>query len=335
MEIDSQAGSYEALAENFRWQVPERFNIAVDVCGRWAEDRSRFALYYEDESGFTSAHTFWDIQRAANRLANVLAALGTLAGDASRSSCRNARKRRLRMSPSIRWARWRYRCRICLGRMRWNTGSATRARTSPSSMRQFAAEVAGAARPPAATAARDRCRRGAGKGVKAWAEVLEHASPRYTPLLTAADDPAMILYTSGTTGKPKGALMAHRTLLGNLSGYVCSHDFFPAAAGDLFWSPADWAWTGGLWDVLCCRPGTSACPCSPTRDRFDAGKAFALIEKYGIAQQLPLSNGAEDDDEGRCQSRAPDLRSRPAHIMSAGEPVAAKRFFTGPGKSWG
>jgi hypothetical protein len=59
----------------FRWQVPEQFNIAVDVCGRWAEDRSRFALYYEDESGFTSAHTFWDIQRQANRLSNVLAAL--------------------------------------------------------------------------------------------------------------------------------------------------------------------------------------------------------------------------------------------------------------------
>jgi acetyl-CoA synthetase len=81
MEINSLRGDYAALAENFRWQVPEKFNIAVDVCGRWAGDRSRFALYYEDESGFTSAHTFWDIQREANRLANVLAALGTLAGD--------------------------------------------------------------------------------------------------------------------------------------------------------------------------------------------------------------------------------------------------------------
>jgi acetyl-CoA synthetase len=79
--IDSQAGDYEELAETFRWQVPEHFNIAVDVCGRWAEERSRFALYYEDESGFTSAHTFWDIQREANRLSNVLAALGTLPGD--------------------------------------------------------------------------------------------------------------------------------------------------------------------------------------------------------------------------------------------------------------
>ena len=61
MHIDNQAGTYEDLCRNFRWQVPEHFNIGVDVCGRWAGERSRFALYYEDESGFTSAHTFWDI----------------------------------------------------------------------------------------------------------------------------------------------------------------------------------------------------------------------------------------------------------------------------------
>ena len=43
----NQAGSYAELCRNFRWQVPEHFNIGVDVCGRWAEDRSRFALYYD------------------------------------------------------------------------------------------------------------------------------------------------------------------------------------------------------------------------------------------------------------------------------------------------
>jgi acetyl-CoA synthetase len=119
-----------------------------------------------------------------------------------------------------------------------------------------------------------------GKGVKSWAEVLEHASPRYTPALTAADDAAMIIYTSGTTGKPKGALMAHRTLLGNLSGYVCSHDFFPQP-GDMFWSPADWAWTGGLWDVLL-PTWHFGMPLLAYKGRFDPGKAFSLIEKYGI-----------------------------------------------------
>lgn len=75
------ANGYTELRERFRWEVPERFNIGVDICGRWADDRSRFALYYEDELGHTSAWTFRDIQQAANRLSNVLAALGTQRGD--------------------------------------------------------------------------------------------------------------------------------------------------------------------------------------------------------------------------------------------------------------
>lgn len=90
----------------------------------------------------------------------------------------------------------------------------------------------------------------------------------------------MIIYTSGTTGNAKGALMAHRTLIGNLPGYVCSHDFFPQAR-DMFWSPADWAWTGGLWNVLLAT-WHFGMPLLAYRGRFDAQKAFALIEKYGV-----------------------------------------------------
>src|SRR6516164_1963008 len=66
---------------------------------------------------------------------------------------------------------------------------------------------------------------------------------------TAADDPAFICFTSGTTGPAKGALHAHRALLGNLPGIEMQHDFFPQP-GDLYWSPADWAWMAGLMDVL-------------------------------------------------------------------------------------
>jgi acetyl-CoA synthetase len=71
----------------------------------------------------------------------------------------------------------------------------------------------------------------------------------FAPLDTGADDPAVIIYTSGTTGNPKGALHAHRVLLGHLPVVELSHDFFPQP-GDLFWTPADWAWIGGLFDVL-------------------------------------------------------------------------------------
>src|SRR5512145_2551282 len=72
---------YEELYRSFRWDVPERYNMAQACCGKWAADRARFALYWEDESGVTAAYSFWDVQQQANRLANALAALGVKRGD--------------------------------------------------------------------------------------------------------------------------------------------------------------------------------------------------------------------------------------------------------------
>src|SRR5947207_8323124 len=72
---------YAELYRRYRWTVPERYNIAAACCGQWAADRGRFALYWEDESGATAAYSFWDIQLAANRLSNALAALGVKRGD--------------------------------------------------------------------------------------------------------------------------------------------------------------------------------------------------------------------------------------------------------------
>ena len=82
-----------------------------------------------------------------------------------------------------------------------------------------------------------------------WDALLARASDRFAAVATRASDPALLIYTSGTTGPPKGALMPQRCLLGNLPGFIYSHDLFPQQ-GDLFWSPADWAWTGGLMDAL-------------------------------------------------------------------------------------
>src|SRR5207253_5269201 len=78
---------------------------------------------------------------------------------------------------------------------------------------------------------------------------LSRASPDFTPVMTESDDPALMVYTSGTTGPPKGALHAHRVLLGHLPGIEFPHEFLPQP-GDRFWTPADWAWAGGLLNVL-------------------------------------------------------------------------------------
>ena len=75
------ADRYNDLYSGFRWQVPEHYNIAQACCGRWAAERARCALYWEDESGATAAYSFWDIQAAANRLSNALAGLGVKRGE--------------------------------------------------------------------------------------------------------------------------------------------------------------------------------------------------------------------------------------------------------------
>lgn len=98
---------------------------------------------------------------------------------------------------------------------------------------------------------------------------------------TRADDPAILIYTSGTTGPPKGALHAHRVLLGHLPGVEMSHDFLPQVS-DRLWTPGDWAWIGGLLDVLL--PGLHhGVPVVAYRfSKFAAEAAFELIQNFKI-----------------------------------------------------
>jgi acetyl-CoA synthetase len=122
---------------------------------------------------------------------------------------------------------------------------------------------------------------GAGEGAEDFNAVLAHASALFTPVETASDDPALMVYTSGTTGPPKGALHAHRVLLGHLPGIEFPHEFLPQP-GDRFWTPADWAWAGGLLNVLL--PGLHyGVPVVAQRaDKFDPEQAFALMANLGV-----------------------------------------------------
>ena len=160
-------------------------------------------------------------------------------------------------------------------------------------------------------------------GVHAWEALLGKASPEFNCVDTAADDPALIIYTSGTTGAPKGAYEAHRLLIGNLSGFVHSHDFFPQP-GDMFWSPADWAWAGGLFDALL---PSWACgiPILGYRGKFDAEKAYYLLEKYGVRNSFLFPTALKLMMKAYPRPReAFDIRLR--SIMSAGEAVGTTVF---------
>ncbi|MCX7149220.1 MAG: AMP-binding protein [Rhodocyclales bacterium] len=278
--LDATARDWQTLRASFRWQVPARYNIARACCGRWADDRSRFALYYEDEAGHTEAWTFWDVQQAANRLSNVLGAMGVMAGD------RVAIMLPQRPETGVAHMACYQMGAIAVPVSHLFGAEALEFRLTHAEVRVAIIDEGGLEKLAAARPALPQLKHVIGVGgareswVREWATLLPLASSRYFPTDTAADDAAMIMYTSGTTGNPKGALLAQRSLLGNLPGFVSSHNFYPQR-GDMFWSPADWAWTGGLFDALL--PSWNfGQPLLGYRGRFDPEKAFWLMEKYGV-----------------------------------------------------
>jgi acetyl-CoA synthetase len=111
--------------------------------------------------------------------------------------------------------------------------------------------------------------------------VLARAATDFTPVSTSADDPALMVYTSGTTGPPKGALHAHRVLLGHLPGIEMPHEFLPQP-GDRFWTPADWAWAGGLLDALLPALHYGVPVVAQKFEKFDPEAAFALMAKMHV-----------------------------------------------------
>src|SRR6185503_18952828 len=276
---------YAELYSSYRWNVPERYNMARACCGNWAEDRTRFALYWEDESGETAAYSFWDIQQAANRFSNALAALGVKRGE------RVAIILPQRPETAIAYIAVFQMGAIALPlshlfgpdalEYRMEHAEASVAIVEPTTIANLWAikDRLTHLRHVIGVDTRER-------GVAPWGDLLQKASSRFAPVDTAADDPALIIYTSGTTGPPKGALKAHRVLIGNVPGFVHSHDFFPRP-GDMFWSPADWAWTGGLMDALL-PAWMFGIPILGYRGRFDAEKAYYLIEKYGVRNSFLL-----------------------------------------------
>lgn len=289
VETMHRAPSYEALAAGFRWNVPVRYNIAWDCCGRHARLRERFALYYEDESGAQTAYSFWDIQVRANRLSNALAALG--AGPGARVALL------LPQRPETAIA---YMAIFQMGAIavplshlfgpdalefRLRDAGVTLAIVDPDTLTRLwplRARLPQLAHVIGVAGARE-------SSTLDWDALLGRASTRFAPTDTLADDPALIIYTSGTTGSPKGALLPHRALLGNLPGFVCSHDFFPQA-GDMFWSPADWAWAGGLFDALL-PTWHFGLPVLAYRGRFDPERACALMQRYGVRNAFIFPTG--------------------------------------------
>jgi len=314
---------YRELHAGHRWNVPELFNIAHACCGRHAEDRSRFALYWEDETGARAACTFWDLQQQANRLSNALAALGVVRGDKVALLLPQRPETVVAHVAVNQMGAVAVPLSFLFGpealEYRLGDSASVVAIVDPQSLPNLlpvrdrltglrhVVGVAGADAP----------------GVTSWETLQASGARDFAPVATRALDPALLVYTSGTTGPPKGALMPQACLLGNLPGFTHSHNGFPQA-GDLFWSPADWAWTGGLMDALLPTLYFGQ-PILGYRGRFEPERAFRLIERYQVRNTFLFPTALKMMMKAYPRPReAFDFRLR--SVMSAGEAVGTTVF---------
>jgi acetyl-CoA synthetase len=318
---------YQELYDTFRWHVPAEFNIA-EVCGRrWAAESSRVAIHYEDETGYRATFTYAALQADANRLSNALAALGVKRGDRVAVVLPQRPETAVAHLALYQMGAIAMPLSILFGpdalEYRLHDSGAVAAICD-----EATAAALGALR-ASCPALRQLIAVGAGSsGTQGWAQLLSRASDRFDPARTLATDPAVLIYTSGTTGPPKGALMPHCALIGNLPGFVASQDWFPQP-GDVFWSPADWAWTGGLMDALL--PTLYfGFPVVGFRGRFTPERALDLMRRYRVSNAFLFPTALKMMMRSQAWSAGAALRApgglRLRAVMSAGEPVGSAVF---------
>lgn len=273
--------SYDEVYRSFRWPIPEYYNIGVDVCDKWADERYRLALIYEDESGRTEKYTFWDIKRLSNRLANAFQAYGITRGDRVAILLPQCPETAIAHIAIYKLGA------IAVPLFTLFGPDALEYRLVNSGTKAIITDGANIEK---VLQIRDRLTdlqllfvtRGKPEaGVIDFWGALEKGATRFAPVPTKADDPALIIYTSGTTGPPKGALHAHRVVLGHIPGVEFFHNFFPKK-DDIYWTPADWAWIGGLIDVLLPSWHHGVPVVAYRARKFDPEQAFHFIAKYGI-----------------------------------------------------
>jgi acetyl-CoA synthetase len=324
---------YAQLHAGFRWHVPARFNIADVCCTRWARRTpDAVAIRFEHERGERRDFSYAELDGDADRLGAALRRRGVGRGDRVAIVLPQRFETAVAHIALYRLGAIAMPLSFLFGpealEYRINDSGSTLAIVDENGIDNVLA--ARALCPRLATVVAVGAAEG--QGDVDWGAMLA-AEPavRLAAVRTSAADPAVLIYTSGTTGPPKGALLPHRALIGNLPGFVASQNWFGfdpyRARGrntSVFWSPADWAWAGGLIDSLW-----------PTlyfgreivayQGRFAPEKAFELIERHGVTHTFLFPTALK-----AMMKAVPEPRTRHRlnleAIMSAGEAVGDAVF---------
>jgi len=276
-----RASNFDTLTSHFRWSLPETYNMAAAVSDGWARhDPGRLAIRQVLADGSRRDWSHQELNRAANRFANALQSQGIQRGD-----------RVALLLPQVPETAIAHLAAYKIGAVAVPLAAlfgldALSYRLADSGAKVLVTDMAGLAK-------LDEIRDGLPgldlvvsvdgpeTGVFAFDALLAKASDRFDTLATTPDDPALMIYTSGTTGQPKGVLHGHRVLLGHMPGIELSQNFL-GQDGDLLWTPADWAWAGGLLNALFPALSLGVPVVSHSVRKFDPEFAFRLLETEGV-----------------------------------------------------
>jgi acetyl-CoA synthetase len=304
-----QLGSYEDMCAAHRWEVPERYNIARDVCDK--HDRERLAMVWEDWRGNERRVSFGELQDLSNRFANVLEANGVESGDRVATLLPSLPETAAVFLGTYK----RGAILLSMSVLYGDEGIEHRLRDS-----QAKAVVTDAANRPRIPEGLAEMVFVLGGGAEAgdidFDEAMERASDSYEPADTAADDPAQLYYSSGTTGKAKGILHAHRYLLAHEEFEFC-HD---VRDGELFHGSGEWAWAAGICPLLGPWRYGAVALVQARKGGYDPEEHLRFLSKHGVENMfttptaLRAMTGVEDAGK-----RYPLEKLRV--VCSAGEPL--------------
>jgi acetyl-CoA synthetase len=275
------AADYETLRARFRWSLPARFNIGLAICDDWARrEPARPALIEWTPKGLV-IHSYEAIRQASNRLAHAMRRQGIGAGERVALLLPQSPETLIAHLAIYKLGAIALPLAALFGRdaleyRLTNSGAAavvTDAR-GVAKMREIGSINLLDLRLVWSSDGAD----GSARDLKAD---MAAESPEFEAIDTGADDPALMIYTSGTTGLAKGALHGHRVLLGHIPGVQFPHEFLPQPR-DRMWTPADWAWAGGLLNVLLPSLYLGVAVVCRRFERFDPEAALALIDEAEI-----------------------------------------------------
>jgi acetyl-CoA synthetase len=317
-------GSYEVMRASFAWPQCPRFNITAAACTTWARTvPGRVALRALRPDGGVRDFTYGQLERASSRFGEALKAHGIGRGDRVAILLPQTPEAAITHLAVYRIGA----VVVPLFTLFGAEGLAFRLKQSGAS-----AAVTDAAHLPKLLALRDACpdlgpvfcTDAREAGVLGFWQELGRSAEGPPPLATSAADPALIAYTSGTTGPPKGVLHAHRVLLGHLPGIEMAHEGL-GLPGDCLWTPADWAWLGGLTNLLLPGLARGVTVVAHRMAKFDPDRAAALMRDLGVRNVFLPPTALKLMRQHGAAAAMPKLRS----VTCAGEALGAEMLDWG------